>query len=416
VAAAGRQITAAVKTLSAAAWTVPRRTVVVVAVAAMAWAAGTADAGATAPYVQYRLPRPAMGPCDVSVDQGGTEWVEDFIANTIGRIDPRTGAFAEYPVPTPLAVPGGLQVGPDGNMWFPEFATGKIAQLNTVTGRVSEYPIPDLPSELPGLSAAIPPLPGRLALADDISSGPDGAMWFTEIGGNSIGRIDLRTHAISQFPLPTVGAAPINIDHGPGDTLLIGEFGAGKIGQLNVFTHQLTEYPLPTPVPAPFDATVGAGGAIWFVAQNPAVIGRIDPATRTITEYRVRVPSQPIPGPGSIVSAGDGNLWFRLGGSIFPVDTLTSRNVARFDPHTHVLTVFNTPGFCDLQFGAPGRGTDRSSANARRWLWGGEFTGQAVLALDTKAADSALSGARTWYLRPETAGFRSVRRAMIFPH
>ncbi len=55
---------------------------------------------------------------------------------------------------------------------------------------------------------AIPPLGANgVILSQFITSGPDGALWFTELGGNAIGRITTAGQ-ISQYPLPTSAASP----------------------------------------------------------------------------------------------------------------------------------------------------------------------------------------------------------------
>ena len=43
-----------------------------------------------------------------------------------------------------------------------------------------------------------------------ITTGPDNALWFTEIQGNKIGRITTRGH-VAEFALPTANARPIYI-------------------------------------------------------------------------------------------------------------------------------------------------------------------------------------------------------------
>jgi virginiamycin B lyase len=326
---------------------------------------------------EFPAPAPASGPCEVSVDASGHEWVEQITADDIGRIDPRTGAYTTFSIPTPGGVPAGTRLGPDGSIWFPEFGGGKIASIDTATGHVSEYVIPGM----------FPLAPGTLPLSDDIIEGPDHAMWFTENGVNAIGRIDPQTHAINEFPIPTEGAAPLNIDVGPNGTVVFPEYGAGKVGQLDVYTHRFTEYAVPGGTSSlPFYVTLGADGAIWFDTHGTNVIGHIDPVTHAITTDSVKSATQPWPAPGTILSAADGNLWLNLGGLPFPGPFATAANIARFDIRTRRLTVFKTPGVCDLQFGVPAGAVGTRAPDTV--MWGGEFGGNKVLAFDTAAADA----------------------------
>ena len=50
-------------------------------------------------------------------------------------------------------------------------------------------------------------VPTPNAYLDDITAGPDGALWFTEFEGNKIGRITA-LGAIVEYPLPTPSAKP----------------------------------------------------------------------------------------------------------------------------------------------------------------------------------------------------------------
>ena len=75
-----------------------------------------------------------------------------------------TVTFTEYPIPTAPNSPQGITTGPDGALWFTEYY-GKIGRITTA-GVVTEYPVPTAGSQPNG-----------------IASGPDGALWFTENGG-----------------------------------------------------------------------------------------------------------------------------------------------------------------------------------------------------------------------------------------
>src|SRR5581483_8988231 len=71
-------------------------------------------------------------------------------------------AFTSYSIPTAAATPGEITTGPDGNLWFTEGDGNKIGQI-TPTGTVKEFTVPTAKSNLGG-----------------ITTGPDGNLWFTE--------------------------------------------------------------------------------------------------------------------------------------------------------------------------------------------------------------------------------------------
>ncbi|HSX98017.1 MAG TPA: virginiamycin B lyase, partial [Streptomyces sp.] len=64
-----------------------------------------------------------------------------------------------------------------------------------------------------------------------ITTGPDGALWFTEFRGHRIGRITTAGEATS-FALPTPDAGPFGIAAGPDDALWFTEAGADRIGMI----------------------------------------------------------------------------------------------------------------------------------------------------------------------------------------
>src|SRR6266436_4294219 len=70
--------------------------------------------------------------------------------------------FNEFPLPTAGSAPFGITTGPDGALWFTEFAYNKIGRITTA-GVVTEFTIPT--------SSSYPEV---------ITVGSDGALWFTE--------------------------------------------------------------------------------------------------------------------------------------------------------------------------------------------------------------------------------------------
>ena len=74
-------------------------------------------------------------------------------------------------------------------MWFTEYGGNRIGRINPTTGAVTEYST--------GMTAGAAPM--------GIALGPDNNMWFTEFGGNRIGRI---TAGAAPAPTPTTPAVP----------------------------------------------------------------------------------------------------------------------------------------------------------------------------------------------------------------
>jgi virginiamycin B lyase len=312
-----------------------------VAVTLMSGICGAANAATVTITESGPFPTPAAGPCEIHFTGDGIGWVEEIVANKIGRYDPRTGAIMEIPVPTPLSVTGGEAIGADGGVWFTEVASNKIARLDPVTEAIVEFEIP-----VPGALGSLM-LPTGVAASDAIEAGPDNAMWFTEIGNNAIGRIDLTTHVITSYPIPTLLAGPIIIHRGPGNTMIFPEATADKVGQIDVTTHRFTEYAVPTPLSVPQGVITAPDGSIWFTETVGGKIARIDPTTHMISEWSIAILTNLfLPRPGPLVIGSDGNFYIGEGN----LDGGT--NIGQFNPRTHVYTDFPIPTLlaspCDL--------------------------------------------------------------------
>ncbi|SPF42283.1 exported hypothetical protein [Candidatus Sulfopaludibacter sp. SbA4] len=197
-------------------------------------------------------------------------------------------SFSEYPVhgPNSPIFPISITTGPDGALWFTEFNARKVGRVSTA-GVITEY------STSGGLST------------QNITTGPDGAMWFTEDPlGNKIGRITM-DGALTEYPLPASLTGSEGIAAGPDGALWFTEPNANKIGRITT-AGAITEYPVPTAGSRPSGITIGPDGALWFTEYNVSQIGRITTAG-AITEYFI-----PTRGgePTDIVLGPDGALWF----------------------------------------------------------------------------------------------------------
>lgn len=334
-----------------------KTTVALAAVLAVVIVIASARAHAN-PIREY--PDPLRGPCDAIVGPDGFVYIEELLGNSIGRLDPETGEIVHFPLPTPGAVPGGMGIGPDGALWFTEVTANKIARMDLATNEITELDIPT-----------------PFAIASDIAAGPDGAMWFVETGplAQKLGRIDVWTRVISEFPLPgTLLTGPrmstltTQIDPGVGMSMVFTEGLANKVGVFDVVTHKFVEYTSPTPLSTPGGAITTPDGAIWFSQITGHKLGRIDPHTRAITEYSVATLGNPAPFPGAIMLGADNAIWM-VNGTLQGGDS-----ISRFDLETHEVTVFETPtpasGPCHVDPGSPSV------------IWFGEFTAGKIGRLD----------------------------------
>ena len=207
--------------------------------------------------------------------------------------------FSEFPVPTPESGPFGITSGPNGNVWFSEQGGNKIGRI-TPSGTITEFPLPTPEGNPPVLAL-----------------GPDGNVWFTEPIVNKIGRIT-PTGTITEFPTLTTQSSPQAIIAGPDGNLWLtdaggGNKGNGQIGRMTL-SGTIVEFPILTWEGNPALITAGPDGNLWFTEPLINKIGRITPSG-TISEFPLpasTAKNNPIP----ITAGPDGNVWFTNWGAL----------------------------------------------------------------------------------------------------
>ena len=170
--------------------------------------------------------------------------------------------------------PRNITTGPDGNLWITEdgLSNGGVGAIGrmTTSGDLTEYPLPTAP--------------GNGSRAEDIAVGPDGNLWFTWSQGSaspvgpplarSIGRIT-PTGTITEFPLGSDSSfASAGITSGPDGNLWFTEPGSNSIGRISL-SGVIEHFDVPTPASLPLDITVGGDGNLWFTESDASQIGRL---------------------------------------------------------------------------------------------------------------------------------------------
>jgi virginiamycin B lyase len=232
-------------------------------------------------------------------------------------------SLTEYPVHSSDSYPAGIASGPDGALWFTELDAGQIGRITT-SGVVTEYPISS-PSDSQSFPAGI-------------ASGPDGALWFTERGAGKIGRITT-SGVVTEYPIPTpsdIHSHPEGIASGSDGALWFVDAGVGKIGRITT-SGVITEYPIPPPSlgtlyvgPDLEGIASGPDGALWFAESIEHKIGRIT-TSGVVTEYPIPTPSDSQSFPAGITRGPDGALWFTDEG-VDQIGRITSAGVVTMYP------------------------------------------------------------------------------------
>ena len=198
--------------------------------------------------------------------------------------------LTEFPPPAGTQ-PWDITTGPDGNLWFTYRRSGTLGVARMTTdGAVTEFAI-----------AA-----DRLSVpSGSVAAGPDGNLWIavTDFDGfGLIGRMN-PVGRYSEFQLSS-GWGALDIIAGPDRNLWFTAEG-NSIGRIGT-DGAATNFPIPTAQSQPSGIAAGSDGNLWFTERDGNRIGRIT-TSGVITEFPIPTGSSE---PTGITAGPDGNLWF----------------------------------------------------------------------------------------------------------
>lgn len=181
-----------------------------------------------------------------------------------------------FPAPSVAVTGQDVTTGPDGNLWFTEPGVGRVGRI-TPAGAVSEFPLPQ----------------GRSA-SGGITTGGDGNLWFTET--DRVGRIT-PAGAVAEFPVAP-GAHLTGITAGSDGNAWFMDTDNQKIGRVTP-NGGVTEFPIPAATALKsygnvnlfHDLTAGPDGNLWYTAEktNPRTGARVGEIGRVTTSGEVSV-------------------------------------------------------------------------------------------------------------------------------
>ena len=203
------------------------------------------------------------------------------ISGLVGGANAATSAsvtFSYYTDPS-ISFPTEIASGADGALWYPNRAGFSIGRIST-TGEVESF--------------ATPP---EADYPYGITAGPDGALWFTS--SFAIGRITT-SGSIDTYPF----YASFDIVAGPDGALWFTQPGFDAIGRIDTSGAITNVYTDPS-ISQPFGITAGPDGALWYTNLGNNTIGRVD-VDGNVSSYG----DSTIDMPQMITAGSDGALWF----------------------------------------------------------------------------------------------------------
>jgi virginiamycin B lyase len=204
-------------------------------------------------------------------------------------------AIDEYLVPGG-GNPGGITTGPDGAIWFTQEGSSEIGRLDP------RLAVPGTSNGITEYAVTTNPTPATVPVLDQIVAGPDGALWFTEPRDNEIGRMATTGVVTNEYTIPSP-SQPEGITVGPDGNIWFTDL-FNEVGRIAPSGPPITEFPTGQ---GPTDITTGPDGALWFTEAFGNTIGRK-------TTDGAPLPSIAVPTPGSeptgITNVPGSGLWF----------------------------------------------------------------------------------------------------------
>src|SRR4029077_6851195 len=178
-------------------------------------------------------------------DKKGFLWIPDFgVANKITRLDPKTGEMTDFPIL--FTGPGGFHSAApaeDGSVWIAEQGSNRIGRWDPATEKITEYQdgyvsgkegtenggskhTVRIDAKGRVWTSGIPltsfdPETQKFTRFDDdggyiydVKPEKNGDIWFTNILGNKIGKVDGKTMKATRWNSPTKDSQPRRMEIG----------------------------------------------------------------------------------------------------------------------------------------------------------------------------------------------------------
>ena len=213
---------------------------------------------------EIALPTAGSQPTNITAGSDSALYFTETFGNRVGRIPTNatsTSAITEITLPVAGSAPTGMGTAADGTIWFTEQSLNSVAHMPVGATLASQITSITLPSAGSGPRWMAPGAAGTMIVSESVTHkmasvplaattpaqiteytggtgqpyqtvlGPDGAIWFAEIGTSKVGRI-ATDGTLLEFTVPTAGANISGVTTGPDGAIWFAEDGVGKIGKL----------------------------------------------------------------------------------------------------------------------------------------------------------------------------------------
>ncbi len=269
----------------------------------------------TGERIYYRLPRGSHGPHSIEPDNDGEMWLTLCVSGEMAKFDLKTKEYTIISSAVSPAERGSwphtLRIDPkdpEGYVWYTDAGRNSVFRLHPRTLERKEYHLLEagqVKAGGKGESRGITPY--------GLDYSPvDGMIWYSKLNGNRIGRINPKSPdgEITEWNPPFRGPRRLHV--APDGMVWVPGFGSGVFGKFNPNTEKWTTYPLPDYLnQIPYALNVAPDGMVWICGTHNDTLYRFNPKTEYLVEF-------PLPFRVSytreIEFDKDGNVWTSTSG------------------------------------------------------------------------------------------------------
>ena len=246
-------------------------------------------------------------------------------------IDPRTGERGLDPI---VGGAHSIERAPDGDMWITQAGSDSIAKLDVGTGEATYFTLPRIGED-------------QGAYPHTLRFNAQGQFWFTLTKSNHLALFDPPSAQFTYYRLPTSDAEevglPIPVAYGcdvaPDQSVWYSQLFGQRIGHLDPTTGAIRDWRPPFFGPRRLHAD--AHGIVWVPGYASGVLGRFDP---TIERWKVYPLPTGVPGPdGFGYSDTPYSLNANRKNDEVWVNGSASDTLIRFEPGSERFTIFPLP-------------------------------------------------------------------------
>ncbi|WP_254934683.1 hydrolase [Cyanobium sp. WAJ14-Wanaka] len=254
-----------------------------------------------------------IGTRDVAPDPDGSVWFNGQWSGTVGHLNPVSKTVTLYPLGEG-SHPHGIVLGPDGGLWICD-ESNAIRRFDRNTHEIKTYKLPKFPESMGygnlntptfdkdgilwftaqnGYHGRLDPKTGENKIYKSpggfgpygITTTPNGEVWYTNLAGNHIAKIDLQSGIAKVVPIPDSkanGSRRIWSDsHG---NLWVTTWGDGVLRKYSPGTNKWSTYKLPGLGPRGYSTFVDNKGKVWSSDFGTNSILQFNPITESFTIF-----------------------------------------------------------------------------------------------------------------------------------